>query len=225
MEQLELFKLEPFSIKCGFTDSEDYNQQFCHHHFVLHWGKNFERICRYCGETRSIDPIKERYLLEEQIRFLERNVISHETLATRTKNRRKAKAILEGANDARCRIAVLKELLAPPVNRVEDTSGRDDATGGDTNTGEDSDAIASPISTPPVKKSLRSKSHLAASGCIQIRKSQGKYPQAFYHWEEWQQGQRVKHSKYIPKAKLDHVRAAIGRKESVEAILKLLVGK
>jgi len=224
MEQLDLFELEPLSIKSGFTDWEVDNQQFCHHHFVLHWGKNFERICRYCGETRSIDPIKERYLLEEQIRFLERNVINHETHSARTKNRKKAKAILEGADDARRRVAVLKELLAPPVNRVEDTSSRENATGGDTNTGGDKDAIAFSNLTPPVKGSQRRDRHSEASGCIQIRKSQGKYPQAFYHWEEWQQGKRVKHSKYIPKAKLDNVRAAIGRKESVETILKLLVG-
>jgi hypothetical protein len=223
MQQLDLFASEPISIKSSFTDWEVDNQQFCEHRWVACWGKTFEFWCRDCSAKRPIDLRTERYLLEEQISRLEAHALDYEEVASRTRNQKRAKDILKGAENARRQIEIVKAMLNPPVITGGDTIDRDKATGGDTNTGGETGAIATEILTPPVKQSTKSDRH-PASGYIQIRKSQGKYPQAFYHWEEWNDGKRSKRCKYLSKDKIEIVRAAISRSESIETILKLLVG-
>lgn len=58
---------------------------------------------------------------------------------------------------------------------------------------------------------------------IYWRLSQGKYAQAYYHYEIWDQGDRlIKSSRYIPKRLLNQVIALDQQKAPIKDILKLL---
>ena len=61
------------------------------------------------------------------------------------------------------------------------------------------------------------------SGSIHWRKSQGKYQQAFYHYEFWEKGERTeKSTKYIPKKLLPQVQKLQQQKAPVREILDLI---
>jgi len=61
------------------------------------------------------------------------------------------------------------------------------------------------------------------SGYIYWRVSQGKYKQAFYHYEIWQEGDRLlKKTKYIPKRLLSEVQQLDQHKAPVRDILRVL---
>jgi hypothetical protein len=73
--------------------------------------------------------------------------------------------------------------------------------------------------TPSKSKRLKGE----GSGSIYWRLSQGKYAQAYYHYEIWDQGDRlIKSSRYIPKRLLNQVIALDQQKAPIKDILKLL---
>ena len=77
--------------------------------------------------------------------------------------------------------------------------------------------------TPPSNKKRKQGEGTGYIECKPIKRSGKEYKQYWYHYEEWQGGDRlVKKSRYIPKRLVQKVKRMNDEKVPVEEILKIL---
>ena len=81
-------------------------------------------------------------------------------------------------------------------------------------------------STPPSNKKRRQGEGTGYIECKPIKRSGKEYKQYWYHYEEWQEGDRtLKKSRYIPKRLVARVEKMEDEKVSVREILEILISK
>jgi hypothetical protein len=80
--------------------------------------------------------------------------------------------------------------------------------------------------TPPSTKRRKQGYGAGYIECKPIKRSGKEYPQYWYHWEIWREGDRItKKSKYIPNHQRSQIEKLNNKKVPIEEILKVLSNK